>query len=111
MKTTAEKRDRRSLSVHEGLEALETSESYAERRLQNQIAALLEGRKELNKEIERLQEKWLNAQRQDDDEGEYGVADERCSERAEIVAHSDSSSNEGRRSARVFNLGSLSRLR
>ena len=67
MKTTDEKRDRRSLSVHEGLEALETSESYAERRLQNQIAALLEGRKELNKEIERLQEKWLNAQRQDDE--------------------------------------------
>ncbi len=67
MKTTDEKRDRRSLSVYEGLEALETSESYAERRLQNQIAALLEGRKELNKEIERLQEKWLNAQRQDDE--------------------------------------------
>lgn len=67
MKTTDEKRDRRSLSVHEGLEALETSESNAERRLQNQIAALLEGRKELNKEIERLQEKWLNAQRQDDE--------------------------------------------
>ena len=35
--------------------------------MQNQIAALLEGRKELNKEIERLQEKWLNAQRQDDE--------------------------------------------
>ncbi len=67
MKTTDEKRDRRSLSVHKGLKALKISEGYAERRLQNQIAALLEGRKELNKEIERLQEKWVNAQRQDDE--------------------------------------------
>ena len=51
----------------ESSEAARKSESYAIRRLQNQIAALLEGRKELNMEIERLQEKWIKAQRQDDE--------------------------------------------
>lgn len=67
MKTTDGKRNRDEMPAGNGLNTAEKSESYNERRLQNQIAALLEGRKELNKEIERLQEKWVKAQRQDDE--------------------------------------------
>lgn len=67
METTDGKRNQRQISGQTGLETAEKPESYNERRLQNQIAALLEGRKELNKEIERLQEKWVKAQRQDDE--------------------------------------------
>lgn len=67
MKQKDEKYDRRLVPESENMEVREKSESYVERRLQNQIVALLEGRKELNREIERLQEEWVNAQRQSDE--------------------------------------------
>lgn len=67
MKTTDEKIGRHGEPAQDNQERIGRSESYNERRLQNQIAALLEGRKELNKEIERLQQLWVKAQRQDDE--------------------------------------------